>query len=299
MPSFWMLFACAMFALSGALVKLSYDLGASLSQTVLLRGLPSIVIILIWAFWTRRPVMPPRWKPHVARNLAGGLAMWLSFYAMANLPLSLAFSLNYTGPLFIAGCAIIRGDMLRRDLVRLTAVALGFMGVIAILQPTIQQEQWLAGMIGLLSGACAAVAWLQLRELGRAKEPEWRTVLIFSLFTSLSSVAALAVEGWAALGASAWAALVGMGLLGMLGQLALTRAYGSGSTLLTAALHYSTIVFATLLGYALWDDRPGPLAGLGIALVIASGVLSSWHTLRQDRKARQTAAPLVAESTTT
>ncbi|HWL28376.1 MAG TPA: DMT family transporter [Burkholderiaceae bacterium] len=297
MPSFWMLFACAMFALSGALVKLAYDLGASLSQTVLLRGLPSIVIILIWALWTHRRVTPPRWTPHIARNIAGGLAMWLSFYAMANLPLSMAFSLNYTGPLFIAGWTIIRGDM-QRDAVRLTAVVLGFLGVIAILQPTIQQEQWFAGVVGLLSGACAAIAWMQLRQLGQAKEPEWRTVLIFSVFTSLSSLAALAVEGWTDLSASTWSALVGMGLLGMLGQLALTRAYGSGSTLLTAALHYSTIVFATFLGFALWGDRPGALAGLGIALVIASGILSSWNTLRQNRKARQAKPALTPESNT-
>src|SRR5690606_32806839 len=118
------------------------------------------------------------------------------------------------------------------------------------------------------------------------KEPEWRTVLIFSLFTSLSSLAALAVEGWTDLSLSAWSALLSMGLIGMLGQLAMTRAYGSGSTLLTAALHYSTIVFASLLGYFLWDDRLGLLAWLGIALVIASGVLSSWQTIKQDRKAK-------------
>ncbi|NGM85988.1 DMT family transporter [Parapusillimonas sp. SGNA-6] len=298
MPSFWMLFACAMFAVSGALVKLAYDLGASLSQTVLLRSLPSIVILLIWALWTHRRVTPPRWKPHIARNIAGGVAMWLSFYAMSNLPLSMAFSLNYTGPLFIAGWAIVRGEM-RRDVIRLTAVVLGFLGVIAILQPTIEQEQWFAGVVGLLSGACAAIAWMQLRQLGLAKEPEWRTVLIFSVFTSLSSLAALAVEGWARLSLSAWAALVSMGLLGMLGQLALTRAYGAGSTLLTAALHYSTIVFATFLGYALWGDRPGALAGLGIVLVIASGVLSSWHTIRQNRKAKQAAPALAVESNTT
>lgn len=221
--------------------------------------------------------------------------MWLSFYSMANLPLSMAFSLNYTGPLFIAGWAIIRGDM-RRDLFRLTAVVLGFLGVIAILQPTIEREQWLAGSVGLLAGACAAVAWVQIRQLGRAKEPEWRTVLIFSLFTSLSSLAALAIEGWTDLSLSAWSALLCMGFIGMLGQLAMTRAYGSGSTLLTAALHYSTIVFASLLGYFLWDDRLGPLAWLGIVLVIASGVLSSWQTIKQDRKAKLLEPSLIAES---
>jgi S-adenosylmethionine uptake transporter len=297
MPSFWMLFACAMFALSGAFVKLAYDLGASLSQTVLLRSLPSVLIIFVWACFTRRTLAPPRWRSHAARNVAGGVAMWLSFYSMANLPLSMAFSLNYTGPLFIAGWAIIRGDM-RRDLFRLTAVVLGFVGVIAILQPTIQQEQWFAGIIGLLSGGCAAVAWVQLRQLGRAKEPEWRTVLIFSLFTALSSLAALAIEGWVDLSTSAWTVLLCMGLIGMLGQLAMTRAYGSGSTLLTAALHYSTIVFATFLGYVLWDDRLGPLTGLGIVLVIAAGVLSSWQTIKQDRKAKKLEASLLAEPKT-
>ena len=288
MPSFWMLLACLMFAVSGAFVKLSSELGATLSQTVLMRALPSVLLIFVWASPTKRSLAPHSWSSHLGRNIAGGLAMWLSFYAMAHLPLSMAFSLNYTAPLFIAGWMVITGGV-NRDPFRLIAILLGFLGVIAVLQPAVEKEQWFASLIGLAAGGCAAAAWLQLRRLGRANEPEWRTVLIFSIFICVSSLIALAVEGWQSLGTLAWLFLMGNGLLGMLGQLAMTKAYGSGSTLLAAVLHYSTIIFASLIGYAVWNDRVGSLALVGIGLIITSGGLSTWRTKKLEKSPRNLA----------
>jgi S-adenosylmethionine uptake transporter len=270
-----------MFATSGAFVKLAADLGATLPQTILMRSLPAVILILAWARLTRRNVLPDDWKSHLGRNVAGGMAMWLSFYAMAHLPLSIAFSLNYTAPLFLAGWMILQGRA-KTNIWQLIAVLLGFLGVVIVLQPTLEWEQWFPCVVGLLSGAFAAIAWLQLRRLGRAKEPEWRTVLIFSAFTSVTSVVALSVDGWQRLDLLAWSCLLTVGLLGMVGQFAMTRAYGSGSTLLAAALHYSTVIFATLLGILLWGDLLSPLAWTGIGLIVCSGTLAGIQTRRRD-----------------
>ena len=55
---------------------------------------------------------------------------------------------------------------------------------------------------------------------------------------------------------------MGVGVAGLFGQLAMTRAFGLGSALLTAAPQYSTIIFAALLGMGLWATAwtawPGP-----------------------------------------
>src|SRR5690606_1976586 len=124
---------------------------------------------------------------------------------------------------------------------------------------------------------------MQIRQLGRVGEPEWRTVFIFSCFVCLTGVAGLLVEGWRDIGLAAWAALTGVGVLGLVGQLAMTRAFGMGSALLTAALQYTTIIFATLLGIIFWGDIPDVVAWAGMALIIASGLLSIWRTYSEDR----------------
>jgi len=278
-----MLLASAMFALMGTFIKLSADQGASLSQIVLCRGLPSVILLLAWARAGRHSIVPVSWRLHIWRNLAGITSMWMAFYALSHLPLATATSLNYTAPLFIAGWMLAQGGA-QRDLVRIAAVALGFLGVLAVLRPSLSGDAWVPALIGLCGGALSAVAMLQIRQLGKAGEPPWRTVLYFSLAVCLSSFGGAAIQGWGQASLAGWVFLVGVGSSGMVGQLCMTRAFGLGSALLTAALQYSTIIFAALLGMAFWHDRVDLLAWLGMAGVISAGLLSIWRTLREERR---------------
>jgi len=283
MQSLWMLLACAMFAVMGACIKVAADFGASLSQIVLFRGIPSVLLLFIWASSTRRTLRPPSWKLHLWRNVSGISSMWVGFYALSNLPLPTAISLNYTSPLFIAGWMLVSGAI-RRDWLRIAAVVFGFLGVVGVLRPSIGEEHFFAGLLGLCAGALSAVAMLQVRELGRVGEPEWRTVFIFSACVCLTSVVGLIVQGWAHAGPQAWLGLFALGTSGLVGQLAMTRAFGYGSTLLTAALQYTTIIFATLLGIVFWGDRPDVVAWAGMAFIIGSGLLSTWRTYTDSSK---------------
>jgi len=273
-----MLLASAMFALMGTFIKLASEQGASLSQIVLCRGLPSVVLLLVWARAGSHSIVPSNWRLHVWRNVAGITSMWMGFYALSQLPLATATSLNYTAPLFIAGWMLVRLGA-RRDLARVAAVVLGFLGVLAVLRPSVSHDAWLPALIGLGGGALSAVAMLQIRELGRVGEPPWRTVLYFSLAVCLSSLCGATMEGWGDASLAGWVFLVGVGSSGMVGQLCMTRAFGLGSALLTAALQYTTIIFAALLGMAFWNDRLDTLAWCGMAGVIAAGLLSIWRTL--------------------
>lgn len=279
MQALWMLLASVMFAIMGSFVKLSAEHGASLAQVVLFRGLPSIILLLIWARAARQSIVPNSWRLHVWRNLSGVTSMWLGFYAISHLPLATATSLNYTAPLFIA-CWMLGWGGAQRDLVRIVAVALGFLGVIAVLRPSINDDQWLAALLGLLAGALSAIAMMQIRQLGRVGEPEWRTVLFFSLAVCLSRVAGLALQGWGSADLMGYFALVGVGTAGLFGQLAMTRAFGHGSALLTAALQYTTIIFAAFIGVGVWGDMLDSLAWAGMGLIIAAGLLSVWRTMR-------------------
>ncbi|MBP6020694.1 MAG: DMT family transporter [Burkholderiaceae bacterium] len=299
MQSLWMLLASVTFAAMGACVKVASDFDATLPHVVLFRGIPSILLILFWTRFTRRSLKPTSWRLHIWRNLSGVTSMWLGFYAIANLPLSTAISLNYTAPLFI-GCWMLGWGGTQRDPVRILAVLAGFIGVVAVLRPSIGHDQLLAASLGLLAGAMSAVAMMQIRQLGRVGEPEWRTVFIFSCCVCVSSVVVLASTGWQAINLPAWLALIGVGVFGLVGQLAMTRAFGLGSALLTAALQYTTIIFAALLGIVFWGDIPDVIAWGGMLLIIASGLMSVWRTYSEDRIMRgQTDTEIESASVTT
>ncbi len=283
-----MLLASLMFAIMGSCVKLATEHMASLAQVVLFRGMPSVVLLLLWARAGRHSIVPTSWRLHLWRNVAGVSSMWLGFYALSHLPLATATSLNYTSPLFIAGYMLGWGGA-QRDPIRIVSVALGFLGVIAVLRPSISGDQWLAAVTGLGSGGAAAIAMMQIRELGRIGEPEWRTVLFFSLAVSVSSIVGLFVNGWGDADVVGYAALIGIGVAGLFGQLAMTRAFGLGSALLTAALQYTTIIFAAGLGMAFWQDHLDAIAWSGMGLIIAAGLLSVWRTMRETRHLIKTA----------
>lgn len=277
MQALWMLFASLMFAIMSMFVKLA-STDIPLSQIILFRGIPTAVIILGWALWARKAIIPATWRTHVMRNIAGVASICLSFYAMSKLPLATAITLNYTSPLFIAAWMMAQGG-LREDRLRLFAVVLGFVGVIAILRPDVDNAQWLASLFGFLAGGATALAVMQVRSLGRAGEAEWRIVLFFSLSTVLTGGAATAATGWVAPSWGGWALLLGTGLSGLFGQFAMTRAFSQGSAALSAVLQYATIPFSVLLGFLFWNDSPDTFAWIGIVLIAAAGLLSTWRTM--------------------
>jgi S-adenosylmethionine uptake transporter len=68
--------------------------------------------------------------------------------------------------------------------------------------------------------------------------------------------------------------LLAIGIFGTAGQLAMTRAYGKGRTLVTAALSYSGIVFSSALGIAVFGEVLPLLAWIGIALIVVAGIIA-------------------------
>jgi drug/metabolite transporter (DMT)-like permease len=139
-------------------------------------------------------------------------------------------------------------------------------------------------LLGLGSGVCAAVAMMQIRSLGKLGESTWLTVFYFSIVVTIVGFVGLDRSVVTDVSVQAWVALLAVGLSGLVGQLCITKAYGSGSPILSAVLLYLTIVFAVLMGVVFWEDVPDLLVWLGIAGVIAAGGLSAWATVLNVRK---------------
>jgi drug/metabolite transporter (DMT)-like permease len=238
---------------------------------------------------TRVPAM------HFWRAATGVTALSLWFYAIGNLPLGTAVTLNYMSSvwmaLFLLGGAVMLGTS-RVDGRLVAAILLGFAGVALVLRPTLAQNQLWHGLAGLISGMVAATAYLQITALGRAGEPEYRVVFYFSVGGTLAGlVIALATGGlhlhhtWR--GA---ALLLAVGLLANTAQLLLTRAYATGRMLVNASLQYLAIVFAFAYGVLLFDERITPMALGGVVLIVGAGLAAT--SLRTKATPKDTQAAL-------
>ena len=219
---------------------------------------------------------------HVYRSVIGVASLSAWFYAIAHLPLATAMTLNYMSGVWVAaflvGGTLVMGrlqDASKQGPVVLTVIG-GFAGVIMILRPTIEQNQLFAGVIGLLSGIGAALAYMQVAALGRLGEPESRTVFYFSVGTTVTGlVCSLLFTGF-----SPWTWpqvlwLLPIGVLAASGQLCMTLAYSKGATLVVANLQYSGIIFSALYGLFLFGDQIPLIGWAGMALVIACGIAAT------------------------
>ena len=270
-----MLVAGLLFALMGGFVKLATAQFSS-AELVFYRSLFGLLAIY-WVIRTRNhtphPFATAHWRAHLTRSLAGFIALLLFFHAIAELPLATAVTLNYTSPLFLALLLTV-WQREKPHWPLLSALLLGFAGLILLLRPTLHADQWLTGLMGLGSGFLAGVAYFNLRQLGRLGEPDWRTVFYFTLVSSLGAGVMASITGWHLVDLRAVGVLLGLGITATLAQLALTRAYRLGNALTVGSLAYSTVVFASLLGMLGWHEVLPASAWLGMGLIVASGVMS-------------------------
>jgi S-adenosylmethionine uptake transporter len=177
--------------------------------------------------------------------------------------------------LFLIGGAVALGTT-RVDGKVVATVLLGFAGVTLVLRPTMDHDQLWHGVVGLISGMISATAYLQITALGRAGEPEYRTVFYFSLGGMVAGgLITLLTGGFHAHSWKGAALLVAVGLLATGAQLLMTRAYATGRTLVNASLQYLGIAFAFGYGVLLFDDPVTLMALAGMALIVGAGVAAT------------------------
>ncbi|MEN9866529.1 MAG: hypothetical protein RL748_2119, partial [Pseudomonadota bacterium] len=183
MQSLWMLVAAFLFAIMGVCVKLASQ-WYSTGEIVFYRGLIGVLVTLAIVLAQRGQLATRYPVQHTWRGVIGVTALWLWFYAFGQIPLATATTLNNMAPIWLA--AIMFGMVWWRGQSRFAwglalAIALSAVGVFLLLKPSFHADQWLGITAGLFSGAISALAYLQVRRLGRLGEPEYRVVFYFSL----------------------------------------------------------------------------------------------------------------------
>jgi S-adenosylmethionine uptake transporter len=291
MQSLWMLVASFMFAIMGVCVKLATAL-YSTSEIVMYRGVVGVVFLIGLIKLQGGTFKTPLPWHHLWRGAVGVTSLWLWFYAIGRLPLATATTLNYMAPIWIAAILFAGGLLSRQKKFEwgmTAAVSMSFIGVTMLLRPSIHADQWFSALMGLGSGILSALAYLSVKKLGQMGEPEYRVVFYFSLAGIVAgALGAVAGPGFMGNDAVTWhphsatgvALLLVVGLTATLAQMAMTRAYRLGNTLVTANLQYTGIIFSSFWGILIWGDLLSGIGWLGIAVILVSGLAATYYNTR-------------------
>ena len=272
MQSLWMIAASFLFACMGVCVKFAAATHSAVEITFY-RSFISLLMMYPLVRLRGVPLATPHWRWQVTRGIVGFSALFSYFYALTLLPLATAVTLNYTSAIFLALYLALAGWQMRKGM--LGALAVGLFGVVLLLRPTFHADQLVGGLIGLGSGVLAGMAYFSVRELGARGEPETRTVFYFSLVSSVGAALWLAFSEIHPVDFDSGLLLLGVATFATLAQLAMTRAYSRGKTLMSASLAYSTVIFSSLFGMLFWGEVLPASAWAAIALIILSGIAAT------------------------
>lgn len=260
----------ASFVLNDSLVKYaSQSLPAS--QLIFVRGAFATALLLVVAHAMGA-------TPHLRSLLDRRVLLRAGFDAFASviylsslfhLPIANATAINMATPLVITllAMAILHEKVTPA---RWLAIAIGFVGVLFVVQPrgASFNAYALLCLAGTVLHACRD---LTTRTIHRAI-PSILITLSTAVAVALLAGAWGAFQEWRPMEARHVALLAAASVFLSLGYFLLTVAMRSGDMSLVAPFRYTALLFAIVLGFAIWGDVPNALAWFGIALIVAAGL---------------------------
>lgn len=283
--------AIFMFTLMNVIAKY-LSASHSVFEIVFFRNLIACVPFLVAGFaFGRREIFVIQSKPRViaTRAVLGTVTLTMTFAAYSLMPMAETTVLLFTASLFIP----VLGVLILHERVgpyRWTAVLTGFVGVSIMVQPT-----GAVTMLGVVVALCAALLQatmsILLRHLGGHERPETITFYFFIIGTFLSGLAMPFVATGPTLAEIPF--FIAVGLTGAAAQWLYSTALKYTPAALVAVINYSSIVWAILFGWLVWNDWPLPIVFAGTAIVISSNLLIVWRerSLRRSLQAREAPLP--------
>jgi drug/metabolite transporter (DMT)-like permease len=282
-----MLLGMTLFAFNDALGKWMVT-GYPVAMVLAVRSVVALAILApvvlrargAWAAFRRRPWL------HLARAVFNTAEVACFYWAVRDLPLADVMTIYMAVPLAVTALSVpLLGE--RVGWRRWAAVGAGFLGVVMVLRPSgaLAPLPSLVAVLGMLAFSLGMIATRALRETGPA------------VLAAHQTVATLVLAGaplpwlWVAPGAID---LLLMGLLGIVslgGHVALNRSLQLAPAATVVPFQYVAIVWAVILGAAVWGDVPTPLATAGTLLIIGSGL----YVMHREHRLRRGEAPAAEE----
>jgi len=205
---------------------------------------------------------------HARRSLCGVVSLAGFIYAFGHMPLADVVGIGFSAPLFITALSVpLLGE--RVGVRRWSAVLVGFVGVLIMVRPGSGVFDP-AAAVALGATVLYALAMIFIRSLGRS-ESTGAIAFYYTLLCSVIGAAFLPFQ-WITPEPLDAVLLVVIGLIGGCGQLLITSAFRNAPAAVIAPFDYVSMLYVSLIGYAVWGDVPDHALLIGAVIVIASGL---------------------------
>jgi drug/metabolite transporter (DMT)-like permease len=203
---------------------------------------------------------------YFVRCAIGIISMLCGFWALVHLPLAQAVALSYSTPLFITiGAVLVLGEVVR--IRRWTAVIVGFIGVLIIVQPG--TESFSTGTLIAIAGAVlSAIVAISIKFLTRTEAPDAIVLYTVLIWVPMSLIPALPVWQWPSPMVWLWVALAGF--LGTGGHMLWTRANRLADASVIAPISFVQLPIVAVLAFIIFGEALGAATALGSAIIFAS-----------------------------
>ena len=304
------LISAVLFAVMSALIRYlgpRYPVGEVVFYRSAFAILP-VMLVYAWRGELAAIVRTERPLGQAGRGVISIIGMFCNFGALARLPLVESNAISFTSPLFsVALAALLLKERVR--IYRWSAVIIGFFGVLVVLSQHLSGDELTIAMAsatsltGIAYGMAGSLAnagtVIQTRRLTQSESTS-SIVFYFSLSCALAGLVTWPF-GWLTPTAGEFATLAGIGLLGGTGHIVLTESYRYASASVVAPFDYTSMVWALVLGYAIFGETPTLMIVIGSAIIAASGLFVIWreHQLGLARKRGVTPPTAVPVAATT
>ena len=255
-----------------------------------------VMVPLILYFGPPHRILTPLWPLHVTRALLFAFGFSLYYAAFPFMTLAAVTTIFFAAPLLTAMFAAVFLKE-RIGIYRISALVLGFIGVIVAMKPGADSFQW-ASLLPLICACSYAISQMLARRIG-----DRDTAMVAGAYTIIVAGVLVLPLGWALnalvdIGANAphlrwsWDAfslrvlpwLFLLGAIGMVGWTLLSRAYQVADVGAVAPFEYAYLPMAAILGYLAFDEVPAWNTLVGMALIIVSGIYIGYREIVNARR---------------
>lgn len=274
----YIIFAGFFFALMTFFVRISGDL-PTMQKAFFRNAVAAVVAVLLLAKSEEGfRIHKSSWPDLFMRCLFGTTGLICNFYAVDHMHIADANLLNKLSPFFaiIVSIYVLKEKV---NKVEWITVLIAFAGALLVIKPSFQ-IQFVYGLIGVLGGFGAGVAYVFVRKLGQKGERGPVIVMCFSIFSTLVTLPAFLFD-FHPMTKLQWIYLLLAGVTAAGGQLCITTAYTKAPAKEISVFDYSQIIFAALLGFFFLNQTPDIYSILGYIIIIGVAIFKWQYSLRK------------------
>ena len=265
----FILFATLAFAIMNAMAKELSNFHPM--QVVFFRAIGTWIFIFPYMLANRVPIKGTHFKPLLARGILGVLSLACFFVAIQRIPLGSAISIRYLGPIF---GAVLAYYYLKEKVnwMQWLSFAIAFSGVVVLKGFDIRIDFLSLGLL-IISAIFVGGVFVLIRYL--SDKEHYLTIINYFMICALT-LSLCFIQYWRMPVGNEWFAVCGIGTMGLIGQIYMTRAFQTEETSVLAPFKYMELIYAMIMGYFMFGESYELVPLLGIILIMGGMLSNVW-----------------------